>query len=59
MFFSRWKTLSDVARREGVLLYQHVAVDSLGVEISSLGTGKGFISDKDVATSWATELNTM
>eukprot|EP00752_Nemacystus_decipiens_P003624 g3341.t1 len=55
----RWKALSDVARREGVLLYQHVAVDALGVEVSSLGTGKGFISDKDVTMTWATELNTM
>ena len=51
--------MADVARREGVLLYRHVAVDSLGGGSSPMGIGKGFISDKDVATSWATELNTM
>lgn len=54
----RWKAVSDVARREGVLLYRHNAVDSVAVQSSS-GGGKGGISDKDVAMSWATELNTM
>eukprot|EP00903_Cladosiphon_okamuranus_P011168 g10541.t1 len=50
----RWKAVSDVARREGVLLHRHVAVDA-----SSSGIEKGFISEKEVATTWATELNTM
>lgn len=57
--FRRWKVVSDFARREGVLLYRHVAVDSEGVDASSSGTGKGFISEKEVAMTWATELNTM
>ncbi|CAN0166543.1 unnamed protein product, partial [Ectocarpus fasciculatus] len=54
----RWKTVSDSARRQGVWLHRHEAVDWKGVEASSI-SAKGWISDKEVALTWATELNTI
>ncbi|CAM9306443.1 unnamed protein product, partial [Pylaiella littoralis] len=54
----RWKAVSDIARREGLWLYRHNAVDWRALQASSGGAGKGFICEKEVATSWASELNT-
>lgn len=54
----RWKTVSDSARRQGVWLHRHEAVDWKAVEASCM-SAKGWISDKEVALTWATELNTM
>ncbi|CAM9213148.1 unnamed protein product [Ectocarpus sp. 6 AP-2014] len=54
----RWKAVSDSARRQGVWLHRHEAVDWKAVEASSM-SAKGWISDKEVALTWATELNTI
>ncbi|CAM9522271.1 unnamed protein product, partial [Hapterophycus canaliculatus] len=54
----RWKAVADVARRQGVWLYRHDAVDAQVLEAST-GATKGCISEKEVALSWATELNTI
>ncbi|CAM9301057.1 unnamed protein product [Ectocarpus sp. 12 AP-2014] len=54
----RWKAVSDSARRQGVWLHRHEAVDWKAVEASSM-SAKGWISDKEVSLTWATELNTI
>lgn len=52
----RWNLASDLARREGVWLHRHYAVDAL-----ALGGGmhKKTIDPKIVVLTWDTEQNTM